>query len=548
MKLKFKTAEGNDLTSIAPPAPGTSDPPTQPTEPKVKISFKKKTSTEQTEPTAAPTASEPPKPKRQYNKKPKPEKDEDTPNSAKKAPAKKRKIKAEDDGETATPPAKKPKPGIRLSFTAPKADDSVPKAPTTKVGKIRIPNTVSFKPPVRSTSIPHLKVHARGKPPPRPVGVGYDSEGEEIEEDPAIENQIILSFMVQDEKKDAEYIRQMINERKIGVRVQEGGADIMIRFFSGSDSRRAVVTVRGRRYAAILVDLPCVIESMKGWDKRNWWKVADICQKLLVTGSVATDEEARTYPIPPEIDSKHWLYPHGLTPPMKWVRKRRFRHNVNFRRIEEVESAVEALLDKNEDRREAGWTITHEFLEPGQELDQDDAENDDEADFIEASELELDQTQTGEMVEDDDDLTRLMEEGFADIEGEMEIEASPATMTPSAAMEHRHSPEALLQTAITSDSGVTPASQDETGDEAMESGDDDEGEVNEEDEEEKARQDELAEQREEIQDLRKEIAAFEEQAKKQTNPMLKKRAVDKAKSLKAELELKLAGLGDDEEE
>lgn len=548
MKLKFSLDKSEGEGSAPVPTPAPSEQSVQSKVPKIKLKNKSET------PAAAAPPPEAPKPKRQYNKKPKPDQTEGSPEAAKKTPGRKRKIKTEEDEENATPAAKKSKAsGIRLSLTGLKADTSQPQAPIRQVPKLKISSggrSVSIRQP--SASIPHLKVRAKGKPPPRPVGVGYDSEGEDIEIDPAIESQVILSFMVKDENDDAGYIHKMIDERKVGLKVAEGGADITIRFLPHSEGRRAMVTVRGRKYAAILVDLPCVIESMKGWDKRNWWKVADVSQKLLVMGLVNTEEEAIKYPIPPEVDSKHWLYPHGLTPPMKWVRKRRFRHNVNYRRIEEVESAVEALLDKDRARRDAGWQVTHEWVDPGQELEQGDEEmGEREGDFDETYEdgMELEQAE-GEEVDGEDDLARLMQEGFGEIDpsATIEMSLSPAAITPSATIEHRLSQDPMLQTAITSDSGVTPASQEETGDEAIESGDEDDGEVDEEDEEEKARQEELAEQREEIEDLRKEIAAFEEQAQKQPNPMLKKRAIDKAKSLKAELELKLAGLGEDEEE
>jgi TATA-binding protein-associated factor Taf7 len=32
------------------------------------------------------------------------------------------------------------------------------------------------------------------------------------------------------------------------------------------------------------VDLPCIVEGMKSWDRRGWYKSADICQMLLVLG------------------------------------------------------------------------------------------------------------------------------------------------------------------------------------------------------------------------------------------------------------------------
>ena len=43
-----------------------------------------------------------------------------------------------------------------------------------------------------------------------------------------------------------------------------------------------------------------------------------------------------------------FIWPHGITPPLKHVRKRRFRKRVSRRAIEVVEEQVEELLGKDE--------------------------------------------------------------------------------------------------------------------------------------------------------------------------------------------------------
>ena len=43
--------------------------------------------------------------------------------------------------------------------------------------------------------------------------------------------------------------------------------------------------------------------------------------------------------------SDPFVYQHGLTPPLKHVRKRRFRKKLSKRAIEEVEQEVERLLE-----------------------------------------------------------------------------------------------------------------------------------------------------------------------------------------------------------
>lgn len=44
-------------------------------------------------------------------------------------------------------------------------------------------------------------------------------------------------------------------------------------------------------------------------------------------------------------ETEPYNYPHGLTPPLKHVRKRRFRKKLSKRAIEEVEREVERLLE-----------------------------------------------------------------------------------------------------------------------------------------------------------------------------------------------------------
>ena len=120
-------------------------------------------------------------------------------------------------------------------------------------------------------------------------------------------------------------------------------------WFRFIDSRRAVVGLGAdgqERYAAKLVDLPCILETHKTLDAgKHMFKVADISQMLIV-------EDAR--PLPPDFDEKlaaqksldpdDYIWPHGVSPPFKHVRKRRFRRRIDRRATERIERAVEELL------------------------------------------------------------------------------------------------------------------------------------------------------------------------------------------------------------
>ena len=119
------------------------------------------------------------------------------------------------------------------------------------------------------------------------------------------------------------------------------------------DNRHATVKFHSTSFSAKLMTLPCVIESWKTLDKKSFWKTADICQLLVCKDEDApessSDEEeskhADHYKKQQAI-AKKFQYPHGLTPPLKNVRKKRFRKTAKKKYIEapEVEKEVKRLL------------------------------------------------------------------------------------------------------------------------------------------------------------------------------------------------------------
>lgn len=118
----------------------------------------------------------------------------------------------------------------------------------------------------------------------------------------------------------------------------------------------------GRTYGSKLVDLPNIIEAQKTYDSRHLFKVADISQvrflcyiphcvrtdtiQMLVVDN-PVDQEAEITSSALNVDDYVW--PHGLTPPLRHVRKRRFRKRLSRRAIEVVEEQVEELMRLDED-------------------------------------------------------------------------------------------------------------------------------------------------------------------------------------------------------
>nr|XP_034343453.1 transcription initiation factor TFIID subunit 7-like isoform X2 [Arvicanthis niloticus] len=97
------------------------------------------------------------------------------------------------------------------------------------------------------------------------------------------------------------------------------------------DTRHAIVQVDGVSLSAKLVDLPCVIGSLKTHDRKTFYKTADVSQMLLC----GADGDLHSSPEEPATSAtvtgnereaeEKYIWKHGITPPLKNVRKKRFR-------------------------------------------------------------------------------------------------------------------------------------------------------------------------------------------------------------------------------
>ncbi|CAG8605853.1 5344_t:CDS:2 [Scutellospora calospora] len=148
-----------------------------------------------------------------------------------------------------------------------------------------------------------------------------------------IEEQFILRLLLPED------VKQRFREK---VRKQKFAEDVEIMF---KDSRRAIFTFENQKYSARLVDLPCIIEAQKTFNNKQFYKVADICQMLIVESPIDTQEEEYFFTentASSSIDQFEW--PDGLTPPLKDVRNRRFRKRISNKKIEDIEKEVEKLL------------------------------------------------------------------------------------------------------------------------------------------------------------------------------------------------------------
>jgi transcription initiation factor TFIID subunit 7 len=393
-----------------------------------------------------------------------------------------------------------------------------------------------------------LKAKFKGKPPKRPAGEGYDSEASDREEDPMIEEEFILRMLPGD---DCDYVRRMIEEKKIGIPRREGGADIQMKFLH-PEGRRAAVTVRGRHYAATLVDLPCIIEGMKSWDKKGWYKTADICQMLLVFAPIRDEKEALEIELPKAVDPQTWQYPHGITPPMHNARKRRFRKRISRNAIEAVEAAVEKLLADDAKADSSRYEILDPEAQSGGEQYSEDEEEDDGYDEEEDAEGEADDDGYFNGHHDHMPTAEEADDGGADLEAELEAAfldevdfgtpASPAVVdSPDEALTAAGTPDAGED--LFGDDGSGAESGDGAEDDDEDDGDEEEVEI---DEDERARLAELEAVREDIAEMQRQLVGLEAQMATQANPILKRRIKDNIDKVKAELQLKKSSIGEDE--
>ncbi|GAO51740.1 hypothetical protein G7K_5833-t1 [Saitoella complicata NRRL Y-17804] len=383
---------------------------------------------------------------------------------------------------------------LKLKLKAPKPD-ATPARPPPKI-KIK----TKLKP-----GVPRIRVKRQREP-----GLGYDSEDPDREDDPHIEEQFILRMRP---GEDCDYLRKAIEEKLIG-----NGAHFWIKF---KDPKNAVVSIRGHLYSAKLVDLPTIIESHKTLDKKSLYKTADICQMLIVGERIEDENTVLAFPSKPQ----DYVFPHGLTAPLKWVRKRRFRKRVSNRTIEATEREVERLLQSDQE----AMKVEYDIMDAAQAARESSvALSDYEAASPYAHNM-LNGSGYGHEDEDVDiDGDDYDPDALADeLEREFMEEGSTPAQTPGG-------------TAVPARTPGTAAQSDDSGSES-DSGDENDNDAGmDEEERERAQHQKLL--REEIAELEATIENKRRDAANAPNPIMRARFMDVVTKLQAELELKLANL------
>ncbi|XP_067904001.1 transcription initiation factor TFIID subunit 7 isoform X2 [Heterodontus francisci] len=171
---------------------------------------------------------------------------------------------------------------------------------------------------------------------------------------------------------ESQYILRLPSEHAAIVRraVQSGNVNLRDRLtIELHYGRHGIVRVDKQPLAAKLVDLPCIIESLKTIDKKTFYKTADLCQMLVCTtdGELYPPQE-EPVPVDPKNKKKDkdkekkFLWNHSITCPLKNVRKRRFRKTAKKKYIEspDVEKEVKRLLSTDAEAVSVRWEVIAE--------------------------------------------------------------------------------------------------------------------------------------------------------------------------------------------
>ncbi|NP_001129349.1 transcription initiation factor TFIID subunit 7-like [Rattus norvegicus] len=149
-----------------------------------------------------------------------------------------------------------------------------------------------------------------------------------------------------------------------------------------TDGHHAVVQVENVSLPAKLVNLPCVIGSLKTVDRKTFYQTADISQMLVCSpeGEPHSSPEEPVISTGPTVtghiegkaEKKKYNWKHGITPPLKNVRKKRFRKTtkklpdvkqmdeINFSEYTQspsVEKEVKRLLCSDAEAVSVRWEV-----------------------------------------------------------------------------------------------------------------------------------------------------------------------------------------------
>ncbi|PAA53967.1 hypothetical protein BOX15_Mlig026986g9, partial [Macrostomum lignano] len=158
----------------------------------------------------------------------------------------------------------------------------------------------------------------------------------------------------------------------------ESGAQLQDRLSleARQDLRSFTLTYDGETLPGRLVDLPCIVEGLKTADSRTFYKVANITQMLMCgedaasalqtlqrsSGSRRRRSASASATVTATAEERMHQWDHGLTPPLRNVRRRRFRRVLRNRSMDmpELEKEVKRLLKNDMEAADVKWEVLTE--------------------------------------------------------------------------------------------------------------------------------------------------------------------------------------------
>ena len=208
-----------------------------------------------------------------------------------------------------------------------------------------------------------------------------------------LENQFILRFPTKKEDNGsfqahptAKKLRELLSKQELTETTEDLLKD-RLSIELNTETRKGRVKFDDEIFEARLVDLPCIIESLKTIDRKMFYKTADISQMLVCKTKdehfTSSDEENKkkdssTIKKKNSSDannfSKKYQWSHGITAPLKNVRRKRFRTVAKKKIVDyaDIEKEVKQLFRAD---REA-VKVEYEVLVVEGELDENEDNKD----------------------------------------------------------------------------------------------------------------------------------------------------------------------------
>ncbi|RCK66988.1 Transcription initiation factor TFIID subunit 7 [Candida viswanathii] len=257
----------------------------------------------------------------------------------------------------------------KLKIKAPSKTPSTAEAtPTVTVKRPTEDETDDKKPKKLKLSLSKNKENggkAKGLPrvrvkPTRVPGEGYDSEAPDLEDDPLIEQGIIIRFL---NDANLDFVHNAVDSGDL--------SGLNVKWVT---REKAVVKVSDTLYSARLIDLPTITEIFKTIDRKNVFKTFDICQILLVLHPVEPAKLSidKDFEVPEEflfnhpfykyvknneIKKKHFVHKDGLLKPFQDVYRRFRPTRADHRVILDIESRVDELIKLDNEADESHFEI-----------------------------------------------------------------------------------------------------------------------------------------------------------------------------------------------